>query len=116
MAENKINKLNNNLLINLINMENSEAPGTEGPPGFGYAGDSAGGQRGGVDAGRDTQYRAVAREINQGILDGHNTQLGHPPAVERIQLGGAGAGFGGASNGKRLSPTRSKYIHRFYLL
>jgi len=62
-------------------MENSDAPGTDGPAGFGYAGDSAGGHGPGAGAGPDHNYKAMAREINLGILDGHNTQLDHPPPV-----------------------------------
>ena len=92
-------------------MENSDAPGTDGPAGFGYVGDSAGGPGAAAAANMDHNYRSVAREINQGILDGHNTQLDHPPPVGKIHLGGTTIGFAVGDN-KRLSPTRSKYFQR----
>ena len=92
-------------------MENSDAPGTEGPAGFGYAGDSNGGPGASPGASPDHNYKKMAREINTGILDGHNTQLDHPP-VGQIHFGGSKVILGDDSNGKRLSPTRSKYFQR----
>ena len=56
--------------------KNSEALGTDGPPGFGYRGDSIEGVRTGRSG--DKNYRDVAKEINQALNGGYTTQLDIP--------------------------------------
>ena len=90
-------------------MEYTDGLGTDAPAGFGYAGDSAGASRS-----PDHHYRAVAKEINQGIADGHNTQLDHPSPPRHIAFGGC-EDPDADSNGKRLSPTRSKYSYHIHI-
>lgn len=96
-------------------MEYTDGPGTDGAAGFGYAVDSAAG----AGESPDRNYKAIAKEINQGIVDGHTTQLDHPAPGKHINFGGSDADLqdgGDSRNGKRLSPTKSKlqdYVHLF---